>query len=1424
MFDGGTPALKRRTVIARRRQRENAQTKIRKTAEKLLLNHLKTMRLKELAADLQKQRQENDIKGKRPVIPEPGNEPGEQKQDDGEAASRQQEELDEMLAASIAAEENEGFGIGASTSGALSDEVFYEDDDEDEEMILPEMHGKVDPAVLAALPPSMQLDLLVQMRERLMAENRQKYQKVKKAPERFSELQIESYLKTVAFRREIDGVQKSAAGRGIGGVQTSRIASEANREFIFSTSFTGDKQALTSVGQEKNGADQSQPQPVKSSANTVNNDQRTKNPDVAAGSTVVAESEKAFNDEVETYMDERGRFRVSRVRALGIRMTRDLQRNLDLMKEMDQEKGENNEKDINESATTRNLSGVLDDPFHRIQQLEATNMNNDVDKTGEPVVVNEASIQISFEATLEPDEYGVNDDGLFARLVAGDPITDYSVHNSMISKQSLDTTSDNEWEEGVIEGKSTEYQNVDGMNDEGEVEWEDGDENQKHFPKGTLEEAYVFQEENKTRKEDTMAHKSMDDFHENRISKGKSSEYLNVGDMSDEGDVEWEEGFQDIQLKSSSCQSNKAVTKGALEEDAALQEALRRSLEDLSGSRSMVNFRESHTSERSKGMADESTDRVFVCEGKEGSDVATPSDDVHQPLGSMNNLDSIDSDEKTSAFIEINPERINLDPNSSNQDACESGGLAGEEHLATDTLPGGEAKEQPLDTYREDSDGLSMKKLVDTCSEKAGQNRSSSVFPDSSQDKVLGSSDAKHMFQAELDEVCSTEKPGKTSADDLVTDVDELSKNEIDGSISMEKEVTMNAGQDHDILEGHLEEEILFLGKEREELGTEQRRLERDAESVSNDMFAECQELLQMFGLPYIIAPMEAEAQCAFMELSNLVDGVVTDDSDAFLFGAQCVYKNIFDERKYVETYLMKDIENELGIDREKLIHMALLLGSDYTEGISGVGIVNAIEVVNAFHGKDGLREFREWIESPDPSILGKLDVEAGGDSRKKGSTDTDDAERKKQIFKSKHRNVSKNWHLSSSFPSDAVISAYTSPQVDKSTEPFAWGKPDLFVLRKLCWEKFGWGASKADELLLPVLKEYNKHETQLRLEAFYTFNERFAKIRSKRIEKAVKGITGSKSSALMDGAPQQSSGRGKKRKVKPHEDEENQLEVGSTGVDGAATSNKDNTVKPITKKKTPRSVDGHGIFGNESHAGRRQRGRGKGQSGRGRKKADTGTSYDASSSENVEEMQSHTSEDAHQLRRSKRPRKNVSYNVSDEVENSDKEDAPPTLLEESIMSKESVVDQETGNGEKSIHDQLKEGGDFETGGKLPSEETEPTDGVDKMDTSFIDDVQTEDPSDHGQDYLQFGGGFCQDEDDENGSNDRASTPTTETTPVSNPPIAAPWPSSEDTGMPDNNTSRGDDYSLESTGDDPENGNAISLRAMPNLKRKRRKN
>jgi hypothetical protein len=50
----------------------------------------------------------------------------------------------------------------------------------------------------------------------------------------------------------------------------------------------------------------------------------------------------------------------------------------------------------------------------------------------------------------------------------------------------------------------------------------------------------------------------------------------------------------------------------------------------------------------------------------------------------------------------------------------------------------------------------------------------------------------------------------------------------------------------------------------------------------------------------------------------------------------------------------MSDVERELGLDRDLLVRLALLLGSDYTEGCQGVGIVNAVEVRGAGAGAWG--------------------------------------------------------------------------------------------------------------------------------------------------------------------------------------------------------------------------------------------------------------------------------------------------------------------------------------------------------------------------------------------------------------------------------------------------------------------------------------
>ena len=161
------------------------------------------------------------------------------------------------------------------------------------------------------------------------------------------------------------------------------------------------------------------------------------------------------------------------------------------------------------------------------------------------------------------------------------------------------------------------------------------------------------------------------------------------------------------------------------------------------------------------------------------------------------------------------------------------------------------------------------------------------------------------------------------------------------------------------------EDESALRQLQAEEAELQQRRKKgaRDAEGVSDDMQGDIIRLLRIMGVPYLVAPMEAEAQCAELERLGLVQGTITDDSDAFLFGSTRVYRNIFRDGKYVEEYAMEAVTSELGLTRDMLVRSALLLGSDYTRGIKGVGEVNTLEILSAFPGDQGLRTFAEWLQ-----------------------------------------------------------------------------------------------------------------------------------------------------------------------------------------------------------------------------------------------------------------------------------------------------------------------------------------------------------------------------------------------------------------------------------------------------------------------------
>ncbi|VEL21057.1 unnamed protein product, partial [Protopolystoma xenopodis] len=54
------------------------------------------------------------------------------------------------------------------------------------------------------------------------------------------------------------------------------------------------------------------------------------------------------------------------------------------------------------------------------------------------------------------------------------------------------------------------------------------------------------------------------------------------------------------------------------------------------------------------------------------------------------------------------------------------------------------------------------------------------------------------------------------------------------------------------------------------------------------------QRLLRLFGIPYLVSPQEAEAQCVALERDGFVDAVASDDSDVWPFGGQRVVRYLF--------------------------------------------------------------------------------------------------------------------------------------------------------------------------------------------------------------------------------------------------------------------------------------------------------------------------------------------------------------------------------------------------------------------------------------------------------------------------------------------------------------------------------------------------
>ncbi|KEF51795.1 flap endonuclease 1 [Exophiala aquamarina CBS 119918] len=153
--------------------------------------------------------------------------------------------------------------------------------------------------------------------------------------------------------------------------------------------------------------------------------------------------------------------------------------------------------------------------------------------------------------------------------------------------------------------------------------------------------------------------------------------------------------------------------------------------------------------------------------------------------------------------------------------------------------------------------------------------------------------------------------------------------------------------------------------EEAKETGTaeEVEKFSRRTVRVTREHNEECRKLLKLMGVPYIIAPTEAEAQCAVLARAGKVYAAASEDMDTLCFNAPILLRHLtFSEQRkepIQEIHLDKALAG-LDMDRNQFIDMCILLGCDYVDPVPKVGPNTALKLIREHGSLEKVVEFME--------------------------------------------------------------------------------------------------------------------------------------------------------------------------------------------------------------------------------------------------------------------------------------------------------------------------------------------------------------------------------------------------------------------------------------------------------------------------------
>lgn len=138
------------------------------------------------------------------------------------------------------------------------------------------------------------------------------------------------------------------------------------------------------------------------------------------------------------------------------------------------------------------------------------------------------------------------------------------------------------------------------------------------------------------------------------------------------------------------------------------------------------------------------------------------------------------------------------------------------------------------------------------------------------------------------------------------------------------------------------------------------KKLKSQIIEVSEKDFKMTEEIFNLFDVPYLFAPGEAEALCCYLNVHGYVDAVISEDTDVLAYGCTNFLTKLDTVKETVIEINRKDLLTDLGLSSESFLDFCILCGTDYNVNVKGLGPEKSFKLIQDYKSIEKISEVKD--------------------------------------------------------------------------------------------------------------------------------------------------------------------------------------------------------------------------------------------------------------------------------------------------------------------------------------------------------------------------------------------------------------------------------------------------------------------------------